>query len=519
MTRCRISFTLLAFALLLGGCSTTPYMLKPEEQVTIDRGRVEYPAATELKPLVRGLTAPTGIAFDTDGSIILAESGEGNNTPRVFGFKPDGTPFEVYPRRGKYYPLTIGTDKFKMYAPIGGVAVFQGRVYVTHRDENGNGVITSFGYDGSHYTVISDLPAQGDYSLTDLTFNPTNGRLFFALGSATNSGVVGVDNYQSGWVRDYPKFCDVPWDSGNRNSFLKLLGYRFSTSNPRAGIGQDDIIVTGPMQPMGVSNQSRVRRADKPTGAIYSISPTGGDLQVEAHGLRLPRGLRYNEYFRLYATNDGMELRGTRPIRDDPDVMVRVVSRTWYGFPDFSADFQPITDPKFQPPSWMTLPTGYPDVSFTIDHDSSGLIAPDRSTLLQGWFSPLSGAAKFDFVPTTGPFREFRGNAVVALSGDRAPFATSGQKLIGPIGYKVVLLDVDGKQTREFIHNTKDVPASMMEETTEALERPIDAKFGPDGSLYIVDFGQLELRNGKERVTSGSGRVFKLVAKPEVTTP
>jgi hypothetical protein len=59
----------------------------------------------------------------------------------------------------------------------------------------------------------------------------------------------------------------------------------------------------------------------------------------------------------------------------------------------------------------------------------------------------------------------------------------------------------------------------MMDDKVEALERPIDAKFGPDGSLYIVDFGKLELRNGKELVTSGSGRIFKLVARPEVSNP
>ncbi len=519
MTRgAKLSLWCLLMTSILGGCTTSPVMLKPAEQRTIDRGLIEYPAATELKPVVRGLTAPTGIAFDTDGTMILTESGAGGRTPRIFGYKPDGTYFDIYPQKQKF-PFNIGGDHFTIHAPIGGVVVHEGRIFVTHRDANGYGVITSFGYDGSHYTVVSDLPAQGDYGLTDLTVNPTSGRLLFALGSATNSGVVGEDNWDAGWLRKFPNFCDQPWDTGKHNSFLKLLGYRFSTANPRAGLGQDDVLITGPMQPFGVSNQTRVKRTEKPTGAIYSISPTGGDLQVEAHGLRLPRGLRYNG-FRLYATNNGMELRGTRPIKNDPDVMVRVVSGTWYGFPDYSADFLSITDPKFQPEPYMVLPTGYPDVSFTIDHDSSGLIAPERSTLLQGIFQPLSGAAKFDFVPTGGPFREFRGNAVVALSGDRSPFATSGQKLIGPIGFKIVLLDVDGKQVREFIHNTKDVPASMLEDPNSgALERPIDVKFAPDGSLYIVDFGKMEIRDGKERISAGSGKVFKLVAKPDTTNP
>ena len=146
-------------------------------------------------------------------------------------------------------------------------------------------------------------------------------------------------------------------------------------------LGQDDIKVTGPMQPLGTSNQSRIKGSEKPTAAIYSVSPSGGDLRVEVHGIRYPRGLRYNEFYRLFATNNGMELRGTRPIKDDPDTLVRVVSGTWYGFPDFTADFNPVTQEKYQPPTELVLPSGYPDVSFTIDHEASSLLAPDRSSL------------------------------------------------------------------------------------------------------------------------------------------
>jgi len=51
------------------------------------------------------------------------------------------------------------------------------------------------------------------------------------------------------------------------------------------------------------------------------------------------------------------------------------------------------------------------------------------------------------------------------------------------------------------------------------LERPIDVKFGPDGSLYILDFGQMEMKNGKPEVKRGTGKIFKLVAsEPEAPT-
>ena len=135
-------------------------------------------------------------------------------------------------------------------------------------------------------------------------------------------------------------------------------------------------------------------------------------------------------------------------------------------------------------------------------------------------FPSLSGAAKFDFVPESSAFKEFHGNAIVALAGDRAPFANSAKKLNGVVGYKVVRVDVDTKVQRDFIHNTKGVPASRSGDD-DALERPIDVKFGPDGAMYLLDFGQMRMTGGRERVTRGTGKLYKLapLATPPTTAP
>src|SRR5256714_14210725 len=173
----------------------------------------------------------------------------------------------------------------------------------------------------------------------------TDGRLYFGVGTATNSGVVGIDDWNAGWVKDHPKTCDRSYVD------LKLHGRRFDTPNPAAGLlGGSDIAVTGPFQPFGTSNQTLIPKDpnDKPNGAIYTVNPLGGGVRVFAHGLHNPRGLAWHEY-RLYATNDGMELRGTRPVMNDPDVLLWITPDTWYGWPDFSADLMPISDPRFPP--------------------------------------------------------------------------------------------------------------------------------------------------------------------------
>src|SRR5687767_9780002 len=411
-----------------GGCGPTPVQVPPAERVTLDRRYVEYPADTEFTEVVRGLTGPIDVEFDKDGTMVVVEGGIGGREPRLFAVKPDGTQFDIYPV-GRRFPVSLFNKGFQIYGPVGGIAVSgDGTVYCSHRDENGLGVITAFKYDGTHRDVVGGLPARGDHGMGDVAIGP-GGRLWFACGSATNSGVVGGDNWDVGWVKQYPLFSDRPFTD------MKLRGYRFDSPNPRAGLfGGADVARTGPFQAFGVSNLSRVPRVrdDRPTAAVYSCSSGGGGLRVEAHGVRFARGIAFDEYGNPYMTNQGMQLRGTRPITDDPDALLLVISGTWYGWPDYSTDLAPVDEPRFQPQSErvmrMVIASGYRDISFLIDHDASN--SPDRlfrprRTLLAATFQPLSGASLFAFVPGNGPLSAFRGQAVVALSGDRAPFANS----------------------------------------------------------------------------------------------
>ncbi len=505
----------LLMAALLGGCTHGPRMLSRDEQHRIDRRFVEYPSGFDLKPYIRNLTAPTAMCFDDHSSLLIAEGGRGEEVS-IFGYRTDSSLFYVYPQ-GRRLPFGLPTPGWKMYGPVGGMLFYQGRLYVSHRDENDQGVITALDYKGQHTTIVAGLPAQGDFGVTDLAISPA-GRLYFGVGTATNSGVVGLDNWDNGWVKQHPEFCDRPWHD------LALLGYRFDTPNPFAGLfGPADLAVTAPFQWFNHSNQTRIRGVEhtsgKPSGAIYWVSPQGGPVTVEAHGIRYPRGLVVNEYGRVYFTNDGMEMRGTRPIKDDGDALLRLVpGGTWYGWPDYSADLQPVTDQRYQPPIDLIDRTGYPEVRFLIDQDASHLFAPNRDTLLQATFPSLSGAARIDVVPSSGPFRDFRGNIIVSLGGDRAPFATSGRKLLGPIGYKIVRVDPDNHQVKDFVRNTRGGPSSKLGGNPDLIERPVDVKFAPDGSLYILDYGKMSMRDGKERIEAGTGQVFRLVPIAPVTT-
>jgi glucose/arabinose dehydrogenase len=507
----------LAIALVLSGvvgCQSGPRVIPAEKREVIDRALVERPVGLDISTYIPDLTAPAAIAFDNSsteqkGSIVVAEGAVDGVEPRIIAFRPDGSRVDVYPvRRGLLRSLASGGA---IRGPIGGLTIHNGEIFVSHRDERGTGVISAFKYDGSRRTVVADLPALGDHGVTDIAFHPTNGRLFFGVGSATNSGVVGLDNWNAGWSREHATFSDSPAVK------LQLRGLIFDAPNPRGGLfGGDDIARTGPFQRFNAKNQLVIPESPtkKPTAAVYSIDPGGGDLQVEAHGIRMPAGLAFDAFSALFVANQGMELRGSRPVKDDPDSILRVPGGgTWYGWPDFSADLTPITDPRFQPPDSITRRSTYSQLLFLIDHERSGLIPPDRTTLVRGVFPSLSGASKMTFVAADAPgFNPLLGgHLVVALSGDRAPYSTGGVPLKSPVGYRVVTLDPDTRRITDFVYNTRLLPASQQgDDAHAALERPIDVKFGPDGALYIVDAGKITYRDGRPKAEAGTGRVLRL---------
>ena len=527
---------LLFAAAAVVGCRTGPALIEPGMQKPIDRAVVEYPPNVQLTVYAEGLTAPSAIAFDYDegdhkGTMVVAESGRGGYPARLYGFTPEGKYFDIYPRglrpRLPDLPFDIGKGPFEMDGPIGGIVISGGKIFVTHRDRNDRGVVTAFNYDGTHSTVMADLPAQGEFGMTDIAVRPLDGRLYFGVGAMTNSGVVGLDDWAIGWVVKHPQACDLPLTT------LKLYGYRFDTKNPLAGLfGPDETAVTAPFQPFNVSNRLRIVGNDKPTGAIYSVSPSGGDGRVEATGLRDPRGIIFDSLSNMFFTDEGMELRGTRPVKDDPDAMFRLYPGAFYGFPDYSRDLHIISDPtrNFSEPQ-LLIRSGYPELAPVIDLPNSGLQPPDgsREDLLKATFPPLSGAARLDIVPSSGPFQNFTGNFVIALGGDRAPFATSGESLKSPIGYKVVRADplMNAHAVSNFVYNTSELPAHLLHgrDRDVALERPVDVKFGPDGALYILDMGPMRVENGKEKIAARSGRIFRLgppivpSTKPAATDP
>lgn len=117
----------------------------------------------------------------------------------------------------------------------------------------------------------------------------------------------------------------------------------------------------------------------------------------------------------------------------------------------------------------------------------------------------ISRSEKFGFV----------GNAFIAQFGDQAP---SVGKVWGPVGFKIVMIDLKNGSNTEFAVNRSKTngPASLLK--TGGLERPIAARFDPEGkALYIVDFGILRMDEKGSHPEAGTGAVWKITRAPKTS--
>ncbi|MBU3177603.1 hypothetical protein KPL47_14815 [Clostridium estertheticum] len=182
--------------------------------------------------------------------------------------------------------------------------------------------------------IIKNIPNYGDYNNSLVRIN--GDYLFVTIGSATNSGVVGLDNK---WLDNYPQNHDITPKS------ITIKGMEFGGLKTGAFV---------PYQTRNIKGQIITEHAIGNSSIIIYNLKTGAQGNF-AWGIRNMMGIDFNSEGKVLVTVGGMEGRGLRPVKGDSDYIYQIKKNAWYGFPDYSGG-DPISSPKFRDSFNKTIP-------------------------------------------------------------------------------------------------------------------------------------------------------------------
>ncbi len=438
------------------------------------------PPGYAIEKVADRLTYPTSLTWDDAGRMYVMEAGgqflEEPPPIRILRVEAGATT--------EVLNLTaLGAGAIQDSAV--GLTWHQGAFFFTHRAADRTGAVSRVTLAGALTPLFSGIiDSQAEHQINGIRVGP-DGLMYVAVGPATNAGVVGIDI--AAFVTRSPGLKATPCRD------IVLTGRNYVTPDFRTA-DQSDTVMTGAFVPFGVMTTpgQLIPGTNKCGGSILVFAPTNVEatLRPFAHGFRNVIGFAWNDSGEMFAAVNGYDVRGSRTFNDELDATYRVREGAWYGWPDFSAGFEPITAPKFGVPAALIVPrfvAGAPQgktFGFVIDHAASGLTPPDPS-LVFGRHEINSSPSLIDVAPAS--WGELAGHVFTAEWGDLTP-ATSplGQK---PTGFRISRIAPGGGPAMPFVRNAMPGPASAQGAPGAGIERPFDVKFGPDGAMYIVDYG------------------------------
>ena len=440
-----------------------------------------------IERVASGLTYATAMTFDEQGRLYVAEAGG--------QFLEEPPASRILRIEGGRAVEVANLTALGVADSVAGLAYRGGSFYFTHRDPaDRTGAVSRLNPDGTLTRLLSGIvDSQSEHQVNGLRFGP-DGRLYVTSGPAFNSGVAGIDNA--------PFIQRSPGVRTTAGQDLVLTGVNFETPDFRTP-DPSDTVQTGAYVPFGTATAPGqvIRGTNKPGGAILAFDPDNAEATVRpfAWGFRNVIGIAFDGAGQLYAAVNGYDVRGSRPINDRYDVTYRVREGAWYGYPDYSAALEPVTDPRFDSPDSlqaMQFVNGVPvgrALRPVIDQAASGLATPDR-TLVYGRHEVNSSPSLIDIAPAS--FGPVGGQVFVAEWGDLAPNTTPLRD--GNAGFQIVRIDPETGRAVPFVRNLSRGPASAQGAEGLGIERPYDVQFGPDGAMYIVDYGIARVNRGRE---------------------
>jgi glucose/arabinose dehydrogenase len=481
---------------------------------TVDPSKIKVPDGYEVEVLATDLSYATDITFGSNGEIYVSEAGRHfygkipKDAPpaRILQIMPDGSKKVIYDNNVPVEAIRSAEKSSEMpeglIPPVEGVTYHpdNGLIYVAHRTR----VSTLDPKTGEFRTIIHDLPAWGIFHNTKIAIEPGTGKIVFAVSGQGNAAVVDFAITRVASFYNKPNAHEVPCEDVTLTGQNFLVEDRFSKE-------KGDAALTGAFVPFGTETQpgQTIEGELICNSAFYRADPDGKNLERIAWGIRNAFHHAFSPDGRLIATNNSGNAIPPRVVFDDWETIYEIKEGEWYGWPDYYSSV-PVTDERFQLPEDPDFAGAPSNLKFLLDEAT-------RNRLLQGRDAPPEPLVRvYPHVATQGfvfgrnDFGIPENELLVAEFGSVQTFSTKGR---AP-GHRVSRVNLETGESTPFIENKESV---MLASATQGagdraggLERPLRLAFGPDGALYLVDWGVFESFPPGKNAHPNTGVVWKI---------
>ena len=305
---------------------------------------IQLPEGYRIEKVVEGLTYPTAITWDNQGQMYIAEAGgdflDLEAPARILRVDPGGKTTEIATLEDKgIYPSVVG------------LTWHNGAFYFTHREPDLSGAVSKVTPDGTVTKLIGGIvDSKSDHQPNDIRVGP-DGRMYVCVGIGGNSGF--MDQSQ------IPFIVKAPDGHPTAAKDIVLRGVNIKVPDFRTKeLGE--FVLTGAFVPFGTEAKPGqvIKGSNKAGGTILVFDPNNAEETVKpyAWGFRNVVGMAWNKEGQLFACQNGYDNVPSRPINDAYDSTYRVKEGAWYGWPDFTANFDPVTNVKYKPFESMVAP-------------------------------------------------------------------------------------------------------------------------------------------------------------------
>jgi glucose/arabinose dehydrogenase len=454
------------------------------------------------------LTYPSDLTFGGNGEIYVAEAGG-----HTYGTKPDKAPkariLQVTPDGSTkvVYDKMVPPDTVRKFSssaempegiiqPITGLTFNpnNGLLYVSHRTR----VSTLNPRTGEFNTIVNGLPSWGEFFNSKVIFGPDE-KMYFALSTQGNSGTVDGHFIEVIKAWNKPHAREVPCED------VTLTGLDFRLDN-KLTAQKGDKIQADVYVPLGVDTRPGQVIGGKfwCNGAVYRTDADGSNPERLAWGFRSIYDLGFTSNGRLIVTQNSGNIMQPRPVYDDWEPIYEVIPGRWYGWPDYYSSV-PITDSRFRAPNDPEFKKKPFDHQFALTEETrrrllKGQNRPPKPLVLL----PIHSAAE-GFTFGRKEFGIPDDEILVAEFGAIIPYYKDPE---GWPGFRVQRVNLTTGQYADFMVNKSRKPAWATK--GGGLRRPIQLEFGPDGALYVLDFGVVRFDKKGMQAEPNTGVIWKV---------